>query len=635
MCGIAGILTIDGRPFPNLERNLGVMNDLIAHRGPDGEGTWSNDSQSVGLAHRRLSVIDLSRAGHQPMLGHDGSALIQNGEIYNYRELRQSLASNWNFKSQSDTEVILAAYHRYGPDCVNHFRGMFAFGLWDGKRLFCARDRFGIKPFYYLIVNDVFYFASEIKSLLPFAASIESDPASLAEYLSFQFTLGNQTMFAGINKLPPGHTLIIENGELRISKYWDLYYQIDETITANTAIEQIRGLMSESMSLHMNADVKIGSYLSGGLDSSLVHIFASDFDNAANLGFNGKFTSHPGFDESHYARIVGEATESTVLEIDINADQFRDNFQNVIYHLDEPIAGPGSFPQYMVAKLASQHVKVVLGGQGGDEIFGGYARYLLAYFEQCINAAIEGNYEQSKFVVTPESIIPNLGVLREYKPLIRKFWSKGLFEPLADRYLSLVDRSSDMGSTIAWETLDRAVACERANEIFSSMDNVGANAYFDKMTHFDMKTLLPALLQVEDRMSMAHGIESRVPFLDHHLVEATAIIPAIIKFEGGKMKNLLKQSFIDVLPPAILHRRDKMGFPVPLDHWLNGPLRDWMTDILCSSRSFSRNYINAKNLRGELESGAFSRKLWALLSLEIWQNTYHDKASEIRSRAIN
>lgn len=634
MCGIAGILTIDGRPFPNLGLNLGVMNDLIAHRGPDGEGTWANDLKSVGLAHRRLSIIDLSRTGHQPMLGRDGSALVHNGEIYNYRELRQSLASDWEFKSQSDTEVILAAYNRYGPDCVNHFRGMFAFAHWDGKRLFCARDRFGIKPFYYLIVNDVFFFASEIKSLLPFAASIESDPGSLAEYLSFQFTLGNQTMFAGINKLPPGHTLMIENGEIQISKYWDLYYQIDETITADTAIEQIRGRMSESMSLHMNADVKIGSYLSGGLDSSLVHIFASEFDNAANLGFNGKFTSHPGFDESHYARIVGEATRSTVLEIDISADQFRDNLQNVIYHLDEPIAGPGSFPQYMVAKLAAQHVKVVLGGQGGDEIFGGYARYLLAYFEQCINAAIEGSYEHNRFVVTPESIIPNLGVLREYKPLIRKFWSKGLFEPLADRYLTLVDRASDMGSTIAWDALDRTVAYDRAYEIFSSMDNVGANAYFDKMTHFDMKTLLPALLQVEDRMSMAHGIESRVPFLDHHLVEATAIIPAIIKFEGGKMKHLLKQSFNDVLPPEILHRRDKMGFPVPLDKWLNGPLRDWMTDILCSSRSLSRNYINAKNLRGELESGAFSRKLWALLSLEIWQNTFHDQASEIRSRSM-
>ena len=236
--------------------------------------------------------------------------------------------------------------------------------------------------------------------------------------------------------------------------------------------------------------------------------------------------------------------------IDISADDFRNRIHDVIWHMDFPVAGPGSFPQFMVSELAAKHVKVVLGGQGGDEIFGGYARYLIAYFEQCIKAAIEGNYKNGNYVVTIESIVPNLGILREYKPMLREFWREGLFSDLDSRYFRLIDRSSDMTEEVDWHALDKDRVFEAFQNIFNNPENVGHEAYFDKMTHFDFKCLLPALLHVEDRMSMAHGLESRVPFLDHPLVEFAATVPADLKFAGGDTKHLLKRALGGELPDA-------------------------------------------------------------------------------------
>ncbi len=638
MCGLAGIIRLDGAPLPDLEQRLAAMGELLRHRGPDGDGVWTNRRGSAGVAHRRLSIIDLTTSAAQPMTREDaGLTLVHNGEIYNYVELRDALAGGWSFTSHSDTETILAAYARHGDACVDHLRGMFAFAIWDERnsRLFAARDRFGIKPFYYAVIDGTFYFASEAKALVPFLASIETDTDALAEYLTFQYTIGTHTLFRGIEQLLPGHFLVIENGTVAVRRYWDVSYDVDFDHTAPFFHRQLRELLDDSLSLHLRSDVPVGSYVSGGIDSALIGILAARHPSTGKLGFHGKFTDHRGYDESRYAESVARAAGIDLHQVAITAADFRDHIEKVIYHLDFPVAGPGSFPQYMVSRLASRHVKVVLGGQGGDEIFGGYARYLLAYFEQCIRAAIDGTYTNGNYVVTIESIVPNLGVLQEYRPLIQEFWREGLFGPLDDRYFRLIDRSTDMTDEVDWSQLDRARVVESFRAIFNNRANVRKEAYFDKMTHFDFKCLLPALLQVEDRMSMAHGLEARVPLLDHPLVEHCARVPADVKFEGGQMKRLIKTTFADVLPDDVLNRRDKMGFPVPLKEWFDGELRDMVQDIFSSQRARHRPYFNsAAILDGVAHSARFSRKTWGLLSLELWHQQFHDRAAEWRHAAL-
>jgi asparagine synthase (glutamine-hydrolysing) len=609
------------------------MNKLIAHRGPDGQRIWSSADHSIGLAHRRLSILDLSPAGAQPMSGHDGTHIVHNGEIYNFVELRESLAGTWHFHSRTDTETILAAYDRYGTDCVHHLRGMFAFAIWDERkrRLFCARDRFGIKPFYYAIVDGVLYFASEAKALLPFLASIDTDPDALAQYLTFQYCLGEKTLFKGVRQLPPGHALVVENGAVKIQCYWDIRYEIDTDHSSKYFEERLAELLDDSLRLHLRSDVRVGTYLSGGIDSSLLGLIAARHEEFGGLAFNGRFTEFPGYDESHFARQAAERMNSELHIVDITHEDFRQHIDDIMYHLDFPVAGPGAFPQYIVSKLAAERVKVVLGGQGGDEIFGGYSRYLVAYLEQCIRSAIDGTHRDGTFLVTMESIVPNLGVLREYKPLMQMFWRDGLFGPLDERYFRLINRANDMAEEIEWGALNMRGVLEDYSAIFNSTANVRKEAYFDSMTHFDFKCLLPSLLTVEDRMSMAHGLESRVPFLDHPLVEFVASVPADVKFHGGQLKQLLRTTFADVLPPEILNRRDKMGFPVPLKEWLGGPLREMTIGVFRNLKERHRPYINADSVLANFnDAEQFSRKSWALLSLELWHQAYHDRASEFR-----
>lgn len=634
MCGISGAIHLNVEPLSGLNRSLILMNQLLQHRGPDDEGIWQHRESFVGLAHRRLSIIDLSPLAKQPMIDDYGNVIVYNGEIYNYKELRQTLGTSWRFKSQSDTECILAAYDQYGDTCLSHLRGMFAFAIWDNarRRLFCARDRFGIKPFYYCHVDDVFYFASEAKALIPFLPDIVTDRSALTEYLTFQYTIGEKTLFEGIHQLLPGHALSIDNGKVEIWRYWDVHFDIDFDHSPSYFGNRLRELVNESLQLNLRSDVPIGSYISGGIDSSLLHILANRNGTDYPLAFHGRFKGYSGYDESSYAHMAVGHTNGKLHIINITASDFRNYIRDVTYKLDFPVAGPGSFPQFMVSKLAAEHVKVVLGGQGGDEIFGGYARYVLAYFEQCIKAAIDGTYHNGNYVVTIESIVPNLGLLREYKPLIKEFWREGVFEPMEQRYFRLVDRSMDMTDEIDWTALDRRQVYEDFTKIFNNSDNVKKEAYFDKMTHFDFKCLLPALLQVEDRMSMAHGLESRVPFLDHPLVEFAATVPADVKFKGGSMKHLIKSAFALDLPPQIINRRDKMGFPVPLKEWFDGELKEFVRDIFEDMAQKNRPYINAKEVLKALGREArFSRKTWGLLSLELWHQEFHDRAAEWRS----
>lgn len=635
MCGIAGILHLDLLPVRQLDRQLAVMNELIAHRGPDGSGSWQSPDDAIGLTHRRLTVIDLTESGAQPMAGRDGTMITYNGEVYNYLELRDTLSGGWDFKSTSDTETILAAFDRYGCDCVDHLRGMFSFALWDdkNKRLVAARDRFGIKPFYYAVVGRILYFASEAKALLPFLPDIETDHAALAQYLTFQYGIDDLTLFKGVKQLLPGHMLIASNGEISIRRYWDVSYDVDWDHSPRYFYNRIRELLDDSVAVHLRSDVPVGGYMSGGIDSSLISILAARSSHQNRDFFHGRFTQFPGYDESDYAHTAAQTAGGRLHTIDISADDFRDNISKVIYHLDYPVAGPGSFPQYMVSELASQHVKVVLGGQGGDEIFGGYARYLVAYLEQCIKAGLEDTYRGGDFIVTLESIVPNLGILREYKPMIRQFWQDGLFGELDERYFRLIDRSSDMEDEVDWAELDKSAVFERFEAVFNNGANVRKEAYFDKMTHFDFKCLLPALLQVEDRMSMAHGLESRVPLLDHSIVEFAATVPADVKFKDGHMKHLIKESFSDVLPDQLISRRDKMGFPVPLKEWYTSELRDFVSDVFTTKSAKSRPYLHYDRvLESFTEEARFSRKTWGLLSLELWHQLFHDRASEWKAK---
>jgi asparagine synthase (glutamine-hydrolysing) len=554
-----------------------------------------------------------------------------NGEIYNYLELRAELGAE-HFVTTSDTEVILHAYRRWGADCLNQFRGMFAFALWDESSgtLFCARDRFGIKPFYYAVVGDILYFASEAKAILPFLPRIETDLEGIKDYLAFQFCLDGKTLFRGIRELLPGHCLTLGHAGLHVRRYWEVFYDLDFHHTEKYFQEGLRSAFADSVYLHLRSDVPVGTYLSGGLDSSAVAAQASQLAPEGLAAFTGKFPLGPDYDESRYARALAEACRLDLHELVITAADFVENLGRVIYHLDYPVAGPGAFPQFMVSQLAARHRKVVLGGQGGDEIFGGYARYLIAYFEQCIKAAIDGTMHNGNFIVTYESIIPNLSALRNYKPLLQEFWREGLFEPMDRRYFRLINRAPTLVDEIRWELLGDYSPFETFTRIFNS-HNVRKESYFDLMTHFDFKTLLPALLQVEDRVSMAHGLESRVPLLDHCLVELAATIPSNIKFRNGTMKHIFKEMARPFVPDVIVDRQDKMGFPTPLTEWIGGEARDFVRDLLSSSAARGRALVDNRRVLQELDQESkFSRKVWGLLCLELWQVEFHDKEAHYR-----
>lgn len=630
MCGIFGFVTPSARPAGQAYGELTSGLERIRHRGPDGTGQWVSADNLVGLGHVRLSIIDVE-SGAQPMHSEDGRyTIIYNGEVYNYIELRNELGAD-TFHTHSDTEVILRAFQRWGADCVNRLRGMFAIAIWDSleKKLFLARDRFGIKPLYWAKTSTGFYFASEVKALLPFLERRQVNPGALSDYFTFQFCLGHKTLMDGVWQIPAAHYAVVSPGRIpEPERYWEVHYDIDYDHTEKWFTERLTELLHDSVRVHLRADVEVGSYVSGGVDSSLVAALARDVRQEGRFqAFNGRFLDGQDYDESHYAAALAGENGMQLHVADIGERDFVDHIAKVIWHLDQPTAGPGSFPQYMVSKRVGENIKVVLGGQGGDEIFGGYARYLVAYFEQCIKGAIEGTLHNGNYLVTYESIIPNLETLRQYKPMLREFWASGLFGERDERYWRLVNRANTFGGILATGVLDQRATLEEFKQIFWGQ-NVGKESYFDSMTHFDFKTLLPALLQVEDRMSMAHGVEARVPFLDHPLVEFAATIPADIKFKNGELKRLLKNVFAARLPEQIRNRKDKMGFPVPLNKWLKdgGAAREFVGDILGSERARTRPYLaEGLSIDAVLDGqSAYGRNLWALLSLELWHRQFVD-----------
>jgi asparagine synthase (glutamine-hydrolysing) len=603
MCGVAAIFSLSRAPLADLGRACAVMNALQQHRGPDGEGTWVHPEGFVAFGHRRLSVID-AEAGQQPMQDHGGNVITYNGQAYNYRELAGRL--HQTLETRSDTEVVLHAYRRWGVDCVHELRGMFAFALWDQERqtLFCARDRLGIKPLYYTIADNVLYIASEIKALVPFLPAVETDLDAFNEYLRFQFCLNGRTLFKGVHELRAGHRMTVRNGEVSVSRYWTLPETQELDGRAHDHEEAIRSGLAESVALHLHSDVPIGAYVSGGLDSSIVASLAADGGDASGLvGFAGKFSTHPDCDESEFARTLAGDRRFPLHEVDISAGDFADTIQQVVYHLDVPVAGIGSFPQYMVSRAASQHRKVLLSGQGADELFGGYVRYLVAS-----NAVLDGVGDYATLVNRDDASVADV----------------------AERYFRLIDRSNGLDAEIRCRSLDRQAPFDDFRQLFRANGN-GMSA-LDLMHRFDVQTVLPALLHVEDRVSMAHGVESRVPFLDHPLVELAARIPAAIKMKDGVLKHLLRQAMRHALPESIAQRTTKMGFPVPFHDWLRaGVVRDFVIDVLSSESARTRALIDNRAVVARLDvEPRFGRAIWGFLCLELWQRAFHDESSRFR-----
>ncbi len=626
MCGICGLFSISK---PEREITLSKMMRCLAHRGPDGEGTYS--SKHFALGHRRLAIIDLEH-GNQPMQSADGRyALVFNGEIYNYLELRQKLIQQGiQFKTFSDTEVLLQLLIHKGIAALKELNGMFAFAFCDTQtnQWLLARDPFGIKPLYYCVLQNEIVFASEIKALLEHP-QIHAEPnwKAMQHYFTFQFCLNDDTLFSGIQKLEPG--FYIKGQQQKITqkiRYWETHYQVDEHHTEEYFKDRLLALLQDSARLQIRSDVPLGAYLSGGIDSSVVASMAATHLGTSVPVFTGKFIESAAYDESHYARIVADNIEAELHEVIPTAEDFVTWLPKLIEAMDEPVAGPGLFPQFIVSRLASKRVKVVLGGQGGDEIFGGYARYLIGYLEQALKGAIFETHEEGKHVVSLSSIIPNLPLLKQYHPLMQQFFKEGLFDNMDARYFRLIDRSPDILQMLTGDALSSI----QPEEIFSDFQTIFNHpdtlSYINKMTHFDLKTLLPALLQVEDRVSMAVSLESRVPLLDTRIVDLVTSMPPPMKFHAGKTKHILKQTVRNLLPSAILNRKDKMGFPVPLKEWLQGGVvKDFVYETLLGKRSRERGLFAPTALESLMtQEGAYGRQLWGALCLELWHQVYID-----------
>ena len=625
MCGFVGVLNKSGKAVnPEILR---AMANTINHRGPDEEGVFTD--LNCGFFHKRLSIIDLS-TGQQPMT-YGPLTIVFNGEIYNYIELKNNLTlKGHTFKTTSDTEVILHMYEEYGDSCVNQLNGMFAFIIYDKTRqkVFIARDHFGIKPLYWYHDENTILFGSEIKAILAHP-EIKAKPSlkNLYEYLTFQFIIGEETMFENIFKVQPGYhtTIDLKTWAINSKNYWEPDFTTDLYHTEEYFINELQKILNDTIMQQMRSDVPVGTYLSGGMDSSLVTIMASQLVDHQLKSFSGAFREGPEFNELEYAKAAAAKANSELFEIYPTEQEFIDLLPKLIYHLDEPVAGPGLFPQYIVSKFASNHVKVILGGQGGDEIFGGYARYLIAYLEQAIKGSIFENNEEAEHIVTLRSILPNLPALRQYLPMIKGFWKEEAFTPMDQRYFDLINR---MGSTVDFLQPDFVNGWDEQalfSKFSAHFNKPETKSYYNKMTQFDLTGSLPALLQVEDRVSMAASIESRVPLLDRRIIDLISKMPASMKFKGGELKYLLKKTVKNIMPPEIMNRKDKMGFPVPLHIWSKNKSKDFIMDILLSQKTKERNILDTKYIETLINSEQpFSRGLWGLISLELWFQQFID-----------
>ena len=631
MCGINGI-ALSTRSGRSLDRSvLERMRDVIAHRGPDDVGIFIDGK--IGLGHRRLSIVDVA-SGHQPMTNEDNSLQITyNGEIYNHADYRNDLESRGHvYRTHCDTETILHLYEDHGNACVNYLRGMFAFAIWDERKreLFIARDRLGVKPLYYVHTDDgSLYFGSEIKTLFEAGAiTPELNFAALPDYLANHATSGEETLYKGVKRLLPGHSLLWRDGKLDIKKYWDVSFRKveDQGRSDKDYIAEWYELFRTSVRLRLMADVPLGMFLSGGIDSSAIAAVMSGMVDEPIKTFSVAFAEREA-NELAYARIVAEAYRTNHHEVVVSPEEFFNALPRLVWHEDEPLAHPSSVALYFVSLLASQHVKVVLTGEGSDELLAGYGRYR----KTILNLSLGKHYRSFTPGIVRGAVrsgIKGLPTSKVRQKLLRSFL--GVAPDIESIYFDnfAVFPLAMQGDLLSTSTIERIGGIDPYAGVRAALEQTDADSLLDRLLYADIKTYLHELLMKQDQMSMATSIESRVPFLDHKLVEFTCSLPERLKLRGGTTKYILRESMKGVLPEAILSR-SKMGFPVPIGAWFRGAYRSIIDEYVLSERAMSRGLFNSdfvRDLVNRHQSGVenHEERLWALVNFEIWQRQFFD-----------
>jgi asparagine synthase (glutamine-hydrolysing) len=638
MCGIAGIVAVDRLDEAAASRAV-RMRDVIAHRGPDEEGLYCDGV--AALAHRRLSIVDL-RAGRQPLSNEDGSIqVVFNGEIYNHADVRPALeAHGHQYRTKSDTETIVHAYEQWGDGCVHRFRGMFAFALWDARkrRLLLTRDRLGVKPLYWCRVGDVLLFGSEIKAIL--ASGLVEARANydvLAEVLSTRYTSGPDTLFCGVHKLLAGHQLVFEAGNVSIRQYWDVPGCSDEASSSvspqrepsgeTKVVERFRELLEESVRLRLMSDVPLGMFLSGGIDSSAIAALMARMIDRPLQTFSVAFKER-AFNELAYARDVATAIGADRHEIVIDDRDFFGALPKLVWHEDEPIAHPSSVPLYFVSALARQHVTVVLTGEGSDELLAGYGKYVRLEWNWRAGTVYERVVPRFARRGIASTLVPRLPrTLARYANRSFLTMDRTPEAMFLDNFASI--RIGDQRRLLATGLRDIATSGHAYGQSLAYFNRPpGSATLLDRLLYADMKTYLVELLMKQDQMSMAASIESRVPFLDHVLVEFASQLPDSWKRSGLTTKRVLREAMKGLLPESIL-RRPKMGFPVPFAHWTRTGWNGAVREVLLDRRTRERGLFDTPAVDMLLRDHADGRteggdRLWSLLNLELWHRTFID-----------
>jgi asparagine synthase (glutamine-hydrolysing) len=626
MCGIAGILEF-GRDARADSGALRTMCQIMAHRGPDDDGFYTDGPAGIGM--RRLSIVDLA-TGHQPISNEDGSLwIVFNGEIYNHLSLREQLVARGHaYRTHSDTETIIHLYEEYGRDCVQHLRGMFAFAIWDRnkKTLFIARDRLGIKPLYYQLTPECLLFGSEVKVILAHGGiRPEFDRAALPEFLAFGYLSGEETFYSGIRKLLPGHTMEIDaHGKLEIRQYWDLDASSPhDSRDESYYVRSYRELLEGAVNSHLMSDVPLGVFLSGGLDSSAVAALMTKIRREPIETFSVGY-GEQAYSELPFARIVSDHIKSQHREVLVSEQDFFNALPHLIWHEDEPIVWPSSVSLYFVAKLARERVTVVLTGEGSDETLAGYTRYAFtlknAALDRAYRSVVPGALRRGlrNTVATSSLLGANARRKLEHTFLAKDgaSWASFYF----DNFFSAFGEAEQSG----------LLTSEFASEFAPSTAYKNVLEYWEhssgemlqRLLYTDIKTYLVELLMKQDNMSMAASIESRVPFLDHVLVEFATRIPREVQIKGLAGKTILKKAVEDILPHSIIYR-PKLGFPTPWSGWLAGPRLETIRELLLEPRSLDRGYFRREAIERLFnEHRAKHRdnydRIWRLLNLELW-----------------
>ncbi len=630
MCGICGFVGFEDK---NLLKD---MTKSLAHRGPNGSGFFID--KNVSLGHRRLSIIDL-KTGKQPMHNEDGTIqVIFNGEIYNFKELKGELEKKHKFYTNSDTEVIVHAYEEYGVDCLKKFNGCFAFAIWDStkKRLFLARDRLGIKPLFYTKIGDRFLFASEIKSILHYKEIVRKvNLRALHDFLTFRCVSIEDTMFDGIKKLMPAHYLIFEKNKLTKTRYWDLKY--NTTKNSEQYFEKnLFEVLKKSVNYRLMSEVPLGAYLSGGIDSStLVALMAQlkkEPVKTLSVGFD-----IPGHeDELKYAKIIAEHFNTDHTEVIVRPDASK-LFPKLVWHLDEPMSDPTVIPTYLLASKTRPKCTVVLTGEGGDENLGGYVQYKMMLLHKKYARIFPKAIRKSVYgvaTILPKDILNRIfkyaGALGEEG--LKRFNEFITTDDYGKMYLSLVSifneaEKRELYNKKTQEKTKNMNLIKELNNMYFSKSHFSNNRLLNTLTYMELKRIMPEnLLMKTDKMTMAFGVEGRVPFLDHNVVEFTAKIPLHLKLKGFNEKYILRKAMSRYLPKTIL-RRKKQRFFVPIDSWFKGDLQSLMKQALSkenikSSGVFNQRYIEKVFKNYKKSQLFYARQLWGLFTFQIWHKMF-------------